>query len=56
MLPGPLAKLMPSLDGDKNLVREACRQVNQGGADIARQAYLLAVSYTHLTLPTSDLV
>ncbi|MBL8776376.1 MAG: acyl-CoA dehydrogenase family protein [Acidimicrobiales bacterium] len=25
-----------------NLVREACRQVNQGGAEIARQAYLLA--------------
>jgi alkylation response protein AidB-like acyl-CoA dehydrogenase len=25
-----------------NLVREACRQVNQGGADVARQAYLLA--------------
>jgi len=25
-----------------NLVREACRHVNQGGADIARQAYLLA--------------
>ena len=25
-----------------NLVREACRQVNQGGADIAREAYLLA--------------
>ncbi|MFN8040456.1 MAG: acyl-CoA dehydrogenase family protein [Acidimicrobiales bacterium] len=25
-----------------NLVRESCRQVNQGGADIARQAYLLA--------------
>jgi acyl-coenzyme A thioesterase PaaI-like protein len=23
MLPGPLAKLLPSLDGDKNLVREA---------------------------------
>ena len=25
-----------------NLVREACRHVNQGGADIAREAYLLA--------------
>jgi alkylation response protein AidB-like acyl-CoA dehydrogenase len=25
-----------------NLLREACRHVNQGGADIARQAYLLA--------------
>jgi len=25
-----------------NLVREACRHVNQGGADIVRQAYLLA--------------
>ncbi len=25
-----------------NLLREACRQVNQGGADIAREAYLLA--------------
>ena len=25
-----------------NLVREACRHVNQGGAEIARQAYLLA--------------
>jgi alkylation response protein AidB-like acyl-CoA dehydrogenase len=29
-------------DVTANLMREACRHVNQGGADIARQAYLLA--------------
>ena len=29
-------------DVSTNLVREACRAVNQGGADIARDAYLLA--------------
>jgi alkylation response protein AidB-like acyl-CoA dehydrogenase len=29
-------------DVTANLLREACRHVNQGGADIAREAYLLA--------------
>lgn len=29
-------------DTTANLVRESCRAVNQGGADIAREAYLLA--------------
>ena len=32
----------PSRRVTANLLREACRHVNQGGADIARQAYLLA--------------
>ena len=50
----PFAANRAAMDGQLDAVRKLADRVLAGGGEAARQR--LSVSYTHLTLPTSDLV